>query len=459
MTITLTPGPIVAGETQLLATVRVPIGGKLTTLVDGLPVVPAGNLVSDGACAETPGLYLALHGLGDGVRVGTLSSAGLECANPRQFRSVPGVLARSDADTLGAAGWASGGVGAPAFFMESEAETLDASKMHLYFDGTNVLRGLDAEGITPLGFAIGHAVSVPGDPAAWSSRAGRPQYGTDPPACLPPTYPECPGEGEPALREPSVHYALGETLFAYARENVVGGLAQRNRYGIDARRVPASTLRSITASDEPFDGASLAPSEAGNCRSVRDPSLVPAPVDGENRYWLFFTCIPALGRPDIRAIRMIAADDEATVLTPDLDDGAHTVLSGATLGEYAEAGVFAPEVLLEADPEDPTRALYRLWFLARNRRRTETAVALAQWRPRAAQEAPVFEPFAGNPVLREGDASLSPCPGDARCTVGGWSVTRADDTLLRFVLARTVNRAEGSSFHLEALEQTWSAPW
>lgn len=460
MSIALTPGPVLAGETQILATVRVPIGGKLTTIVDGAPVAPLSSLLTTGECADAPGLHLALHGLGDGVSVGSLSSAGLECANPRQFRAAVGEAARSTAADLGAGGWAAGGVGAPAFFVTSEDQTLDASAMHLFFDGTNLPRNLDADGITPLGFAVGHAkLTGSGDPL-WTSRATGPRFGANPPACLPPAYPDCPDDDEVSIREPSVYSASGVRLLAYARELVVGGVAQRNRYGIDALR-PASALQfeNTNDADGALDGPSLTPAEAGNCRSIRDPSLVPAPVDGPNRFWLFFTCVPPVGRPDVRAIRMQAASDGDYVLTPDLDDGVHVLLDGAALGEYAESGVFGPEVLLEQDPENAGEVLYRMWFLARNRRRTETSVGVAQWRPNSAAEAPAFEVFAGNPVLREGNTSLSPCPVGARCGIAGWSVGRTGNNVLRFVLARSVNTQGTVTHHFETLEQTWTTPW
>ena len=129
------------------------------------------------------------------------------------------------------------------------------------------------------------------------------------------------------------------------------------------------------------------------------------------------------------------------------------VADAESLGPFAGAGVFDPEVLLDAD--DAEGPLYRLWFLARDTRRTKTSVGLAQWRVRK-DEDPAFSTYPGNPVLTDADAVLAPCEG--KCALTAWSVTRRDASTLLFGLARTVNRTEDVEYRIEFLEQTWAAP-
>ncbi|MCA9572481.1 MAG: hypothetical protein KC656_31795, partial [Myxococcales bacterium] len=411
------------------------LGAGKRTLVEARPFIDVASLLDDGACATNGGLYLAVEGQGDGVQASPLSATGLGCANPGQFRTPSGDFGAVTAATPDLPAWSGGGIGSPGVVKT-------ASSLHLFFDATTDPRELDTNGLASLSFAVGHARRGAGGDATWATET--PANASRVPGPVPCTIGtnSC---GTVSVRDPSPYYGAPENLLAFARERTSGGNPVRGRYAIDVLAMGSDLLNTGTTRN-PL----ATPTYASNaCASLRDPAVVPSPPDGADRYWLFFTCIPGIGKPDIRAVRLRKAEEGGFVAMGD----EVVVADAESLGPFAGAGVFDPEVLLDAD--DAEGPLYRLWFLARDTRRTKTSVGLAQWRVRK-DEDPAFSTYPGNPVLTDADAVLAPCEG--KCALTAWSVTRRDASTLLFGLARTVNRTEDVEYRIEFLEQTWAAP-
>ncbi len=399
------------------------------------------------ACDEVPGLFLALAGNGDKVQVGRLEARLQECVNPNQF-SVPddedSVL---DAESLSIDGWAGGGVGAPSLLSTTYAGS--DTRWDVLVDGTNIDRGT-MFGL--VGMAIGHATSTDWDTLPWTESSGTPKGGDDPPGCTDGT---C--DDNRSLREPGAYpvtNAGGEltaVIVAYAHEHEEAvSMGSRDVYELRAQMVGAAATSPIVP------GAAIAtvtPVDDVPCASLRDPALVPDSGSPTHGWWLFFTCEQTGARDSIGAVRLNSG-------LGFVSDSYTQVLAPGELGEWGQGGVRDPAVVAEYEDAGTGGAVYRLWFLARNRVGSAVTVAMAQAQASetpADGPLPAFEPYPSNPLL--GSRDMPGC-ATAECYLTGIAVTRRaqERNTLRFLVARHVN-GSAPRYELVPLEQFWRSPW
>jgi len=423
-------------------------------LLEDFEMLPIENLIDEGACAEVPGLRVAVEGRGERVSAGPLRTAKQDCANPGQFDEQSASLRAQNLDFNPS--WVEAYVGAPT--LASSRNSLSDVQWDLIVEGSNWSPEL--EPTTHVGYAIGHA-RIATDAGSnwrlegWDSSAA-PKVGADPPACV---EPGC--EDNRSVREPHLLAELNESqeprdlTLAFARE-VVSVPTERDRFGLQV-------TRPIGGPGAPLSLPNLAtvePDDVSGCISMRDPALIPVDSDAIGGYWILFTCIEDTQPPrQIRALRISRSLELVTEAGVPVQ---RLVLDADELGPFAAGGIRAPEPVLRFDADG-----YRLrvWFLARDAE-GRTSVALAEARSHEtamlALELPEPLPFVVNPVLRP-DATivLDGCAPD-ECSITGIAVTpRADDlTRLRFLLARRLkDTASGAeTFQLIPLEQTWRTP-
>ena len=159
---------------------QVTVGGAL--LLEDFTVLAISDLLSDGDCAEIPGLRVAAQGRGDGVYVGPVETAKQDCANPSQFDEQSAILTGSSLELNPS--WVSAYVGSPA--LASSRNSISDVQWDLMLEASNDPPEL--EPTTHIGYALGHvrvATDEGGDwPLSGWTISESPKVGDDPPSCL-----------------------------------------------------------------------------------------------------------------------------------------------------------------------------------------------------------------------------------------------------------------------------------
>ncbi|MBT8468363.1 MAG: hypothetical protein KJN97_06400, partial [Deltaproteobacteria bacterium] len=409
--------------------------------------------LSEGDCAEIPGLRVAAQGRGDGVYVGPLETAKQDCANPSQFDEQSAILTGSSLELNPS--WVSAYVGSPA--LASSRNSISDVQWDLMLEASNDPPEL--EPTTHIGYALGHARVATDEGSDWPLNgwliSESPKVGDDPPSCL-----DGSCSGNRSVREPHLLAELNDDgelrdlVVSFARE-LVSDPSERDLFGIQLVRPVGSPTTSLTLPG----AATLSPSQVPDCVSLRDPALIPVDPDAQEGYWLLFTCVDGAGAAmEIHAVRISRALE---VVREGGGPMRRVVLVASELGPFAAAGIRSPEPLISFE-KDAVRL--RIWFLAQ-RVPGEWGVALAEARTHdtavLAFELPEPVPFLINPIISStSNLVLSGCFGED-CTITGIAVApRADDpNRLRFVLARRLYLPDGEpTDQLIPLEQTWSKP-
>jgi hypothetical protein len=452
--IRVTPGTNAADRAVLLATVTV----AGTVIVTDAEFLRQSRVLTDPTvCRDGPGLYVAVEGIGDPVRIRSISFDTNRCANPSHFTRVssPAVIrataTRTDASDL-VLPWATGGIGMPA--LASFSPTGADTAFHLLVDGTNTPRV--NESFLHVGMAIGGGISSDGV-IDWMSRG---MDGAE--TVIGPMAPPHPTAVDPDLsaREPSLLALVndmgllgggGQLLGAYAAETSMA--APRDIYAIQGIRL------GLDPDDPATDSFRVEP--FGPCHSLRDPLLLPRAPDGSTGYWLFFTCMPeslATDKPMIMAVQIngtltSTVGEPEEMITPAIDGNA------SANGVYGAEGV----ARFVGDPTDTV--LYRLWYVEVDADGvTRIAMAQSEFAP-GTDQVPVFTRYPGNPVLESNAVALGGCSencyleGLAATIVGGQGVV-ADvpgrGATVRLLVARSVNdEMTGARYELVPLEQFW----
>ncbi len=442
----LTPDVDPVGRAALRAEVRVSRPGMDPELSwDGYPLLQE-QLIDDGSCANLPGLYLAFEGFGDGVTVGQLHEATPRaCVNPNQFTQTEAILTADGAGgtaslrfsppSMGPE-WADEAIGSPSLFVRD-------SNWHVMVEATNDQPELEL--VAHVGYALGHARALGWPRDEWLAGAQLPRLGDQPPSCLDRS---CTTPPTQSYRDPHLFEKAGALFVAVAAE-VFEGATPTGHHSLHIGATVTSEEQRITLGD-----ALLTPDTAG-CEDLRDPVVVPRPGGAPNvDYWLFYTCVRPAGSSidavplvDIAGWRMPEGAEPVTVLAPD------------EVGSFGAGGVRSPALVVDAAPGEP--ATFRLWFLGQSRAGA-TAVGLALGAPKDAfpgdearattPDRPVLEPYRANPVLRSADRGFRGCEG---CTIEGLGVTRVDDAVLRFLVARRVPLSTGRRYELVPFDQPW----
>ncbi len=444
-TVQIAPGLRSGGRPTLLASISFrAIGGgdQTVSVLDEFAFTDQDQLLLESpGCEGVAGLRVAIEGVGESAHVGEFEVDTKRCVNPSQFQR-PAVGSRtlmSGSSDLGFSDtWSAEGLGAPTLVSSLSGS---AVRWDLMVESTDV--DPDLGNSARIGYALGHAQTTVWDSVPWTG-GDDPKLGDDPPSCL---VAPCP-DGLVSLREPHLLARLnsGSMLSAlsltFARE--VDASTCTDCFDIHvAASVPFAPATAVMSSMPLVQRAQV----PGDCRSLRDPSAVPAGDD--TGYWVFFTC-ERLGQPsEIHAI-FAAAD---WTVDPDRHQ---IVIRGDQIGAFAEGGVRGPEALVET--RDNTATL-RLWFVSRSRA-GETSFSFAQAQAESPiASLPALEPYPGNPVLRANAAAFGGCPGDD-CPLHSLAVVRdaEQNSTLRFVVARRVNTNSATSYELVPLEQFLRLP-
>jgi hypothetical protein len=409
-----------------------------------------------------------LHGVGrpvsrrgDGGQWRTPRHPAGQCTSVCQSEPVPDRTpmgaATLTSDSLGVPDRYGGAhVGSPSLASSYNNATDTARRWDLFFDATNDPPDLADDVGARVGYAIAHArtATFGALPADWTT-SSTPRLGGDPPSCL------VSGDtcSEPSVREPFLllrrgadDVLQGNFTLAFAAERPGGGHELR----VDSNVSPSPNTP-LTGSGEPLL-ASVA-----ECADLRDPALVPV-HGGSGGHWLFFTCVPADGVGEIRAVRL---DDSFQLVGDPAFDTLRVVLPSA-LGALAANGVFGAEPMVRSSAAGLT---LQLWLVARDAEGDTSVVLFTGQLPAimtgdaGAPEAPpletlpVLEPYPANPVLRSNDAALGGCPGFCRITGLAVTDTAGDPEELRFVVARrVVLGANNARSELVPLTQSWRTP-
>ena len=433
-------------DTEPLATLSIPFVSWQDDLVKGTS-----------GCMELGGLYPAVEMVGSGARIGTLQANALQCANPSQFQTAPMGTATLTSDSLGVPDRYGGAhVGSPSLGSSYNNATDTARRWDLFLDATNDPPDLADDVGARVGYAIAHArtATFGALPADWTT-SSTPRLGGDPPSCL------VSGDtcSEPSVREPFLllrrgadDVLSGNFTLAFAAQLPGGGHELR----VDSNVSPSPNTP-LTGSGEPLL-ASVA-----ECDDLRDPALVPV-RGGSGGYWLFFTCVPADGVGEIRAVRL---DDDLHVVGDPASASRRVVLPSA-LGALAAGGVFGAEPMVRSSAAGLT---LQLWLVARDAEGDTSVVLFTGQLPAIMtgdaglpeapplETLPALEPYLANPVLRSNDAVLGGCPGFCRITGLAVTDTAGDPEELRFVVARrVVLGANNALSELVPLTQSWRTP-
>ncbi|MBN8613477.1 MAG: hypothetical protein J0L92_22980 [Deltaproteobacteria bacterium] len=420
----LVPG-VSRERSALVATLTVstntgPCSGGLVLFTD--EVVLADDLIrtpSDPtrSCQDSPGLYFGFE-----VRPGTSGSTGfalqpvassnpsvvlkaLECASPGVFTRSPVILDRTSVDDVSTLHTA-GGIGAPDLLFAGPT-----TGWLLAYDASQEDRS--EEIFRALTLRLGTSRGAAPDSASWIPLAS-PLAGTG-------SRPR-----EPAL---FIDSFLDGPRMVWAQET-----STRGAYEI---------LRANVEPDGDLVGTSVvvSPADSGGCESLREPTVAfgyasDGAVDSE---WIFARC--DVGSDSRIALWRRTAGD-VTRIPGD-------VLSGHPLAGRA----IAADVLTTRRGATQTFALWVLMLGTDALERAELHLFLAD-AVEPGGTIPRFIPYAGNPILRDGDGSLAACTGECRLTsvaVAQLPVTGMPDRL-RFLFARA--RAGGSpAYEIVAAEQ------
>jgi hypothetical protein len=430
---------------------QVTVDGAL--LLEDFTVLAISDLLSDGDCAEIPGLRVAAQGRGDGVYVGPIETAKQDCANPSQFDEQSAILTGSSLELNPS--WVSAYVGSPA--LASSRNSISDVQWDLMLEASNDPPEL--EPTTHIGYALGHVRVATDEGSDWPlsgwTISESPKVGDDPPSCLDGSCSDNRSVREPhLLAELNEDGELRDLVLSFARE-LVSDPIERDVFGIQLVRPVGSPATSLALPGT----ATLSPAEIPECVSLRDPSLIPVDPEAQDGYWLLFTCVDGAGvAMEIHAVRISRALE---VVREGGGPMRRVVLVASELGPFAAAGIRSPEPVISFS-KDGLRL--RIWFLAQSTP-GEWGVALAEARTHdtsvLAFELPEPVPFLVNRIISSGSSLVrSGCFGED-CTITGIAVApRADDpSRLRFVLARRLYLPAGDpTDQLIPLEQTWSTP-
>lgn len=392
------------GRPALLATIRIQAtfnaSCSAATLVADHPI-PVDQLVrsTEGprSCDETPGLWLALDGArtafvvqrrGDDEHVRIRN---YQCAAPGAFS--PGRVALGYDDFAGAPAELAGGVAAP----DLSGAT---SRWFLAVDGSSQDRNTERLAGLDLRAVVGTASSA--DAERWTP-IGTPTF------VLPPN-----------AREPSYNFTLGQVVFSTAESRAVLGysIAYAQEYTAFRGRFAAPTVLL-----EPDD----------DCRSLREPTLVPTPVAG-TPLWLLYRC-----------------DDgsESTLGMVDTQDMGVRV-NDVLAGDPIASRVIAADVVTR---DQDTRRYWALWVLAQDTGGRQALHLFVAEAPLVMR--PSFVAYEGNPVLRSTDPTL--CGDDPDCRITSFTVAHVVEPAardrLRFLFARSWFSGGAPVHDLVPLEQ------
>jgi hypothetical protein len=407
--IDLRPG-VSGGRTAILASVAVTSSDGLcrstSTLVHDLPIL-ADDLVrtpEDGtrSCQDSPGLYFGVEVRPPSTGAGTFAIVPLtggpasvvlrplECASPGVFSRSSVVLDRESVAPA-AATHTLGGIGAP------DLLPAPLSQWALAYDASVEDRSEELFRALTLSLGVGFGAAPESD--TWMPTPTSPLDGTGARA-----------------REPSLTMLdVTDPVLLWARESVAGSgeyEIARGTFDPAGRVLAASTIITPTPTGPDI-----------RCESLREPSMIlsyndAGAVDGE---WIFVRC-------DEGATSRLALFRRAT--------GSTTLASADVLTGAIASRVIAADALSTNRPEG---RVFALWVLARGA--TDTAEVHLFLADRVgAGETPVFVPYAGNPILREGDGSLASCPTGSTCRLTSMSVahvSQAGADRLRFLFARS----------------------
>ncbi len=443
--------PMLDEMNQPFVRAEVTVDGE--TLLEGFEVAPIESLVSEGDCAEIPGLQVAAQGRGDGVYVGPIKTAKQDCANPSQFDKQSAIL--SGATLNFAPTWMEAYVGSPA--LASSRSSVSDVQWDLMVEGSN--NDPELEPTTHIGYALGHARVAVDEGGDWRldtwESSESPKVGDDPPSCLDGSCDENRSVREPhLLAELNEAQELRDLVLSFARELVSDPL-ERDLFGIQILRPIGGPSTPLSPPGAP----TLSPDDIPECISLRDPALIPVDPEAQEGYWLFFTCVDGVGAAsEIHAVRISRALE---VMQEGGGPMRRVVLVASELGPFASAGIRSPEPLVTFEQEG---LRLRIWFLAQSTP-GDWSVALAEARTHDVAslefDLPEALPFPVNPILSNSSTLVRSGCLDEECSITGIAVApRADDlSRLRFLLARRLNLPGGGrTDQLVPLEQTWSTP-
>lgn len=392
-TIDLTPGVDEAGRAVLFVSVQI---DGVWLAVD-YPLMPLSDLRGQSVMCTPDGLFVALEGRGDTVRItGALSARTRGCDSPTQFIDDSGGPLRAMVDELEPGTWRAGGLGEPTF-MHVGVSALATERVEFLCDTSTDERS--DEIFRFIDFSIGGAFR---EGSSWTPR--NPISG---PQLLGP---------DPSSREPSIFVPnMGgvttgaAALVAYSREADLS-----HQFEIALTTVPEGSAGAIV---EGYPV--LTPAQVTDCDSLRDPSLIALrPNPQMAGLLLFFTCEPTGSGPAwIGAAHLTYSRGMYEM------DQVYPWLLTSAVGDYALQGAFSPEVIITKRNDDESLEL-RAWFLARsNSGRVRVAFAYGEVEVGGA---PSLSPFGGNPVLDPEDPILgSTCP--LGCTIDSLGVMRTTD--------------------------------
>ena len=287
------------------------------TVLEGFELGGIERLLSEGECAELPGLFVAAQGRGAAVYVGPLETAKQDCANPSQFDEQSATLSASNLEFTPS--WVEGYVGAPA--LASSRNSISDVQWDLMVEASNDPPEL--EPTTHVGYALGHARVATDEGGNWRltdwESSQTPKAGEDPPACA---EPEC--ADNRSVREPHLLAELNDAqelrdlTLSFARE-LVTEPTERDLFGIQVVRPVGGPSTSIALPGTP----TLSPDDVPECVSLRDPALIPVDPEALDGYWLLFTCVqgPQPAR-EIHAVRISRALEVISLIpsTPRIAD-------------------------------------------------------------------------------------------------------------------------------------------
>jgi len=444
VTLIISPSFDTAGRPTLsvTATAQAAIAGStVVTLLEHRSFIQQRVLRTTGGCSEAPGLRFAVEGHGDGVTVEPLSLDSSGCRNPGIF-SRPQIgtddLVTIDRTNPGMGGETGGGIGAPSLFYTRDGMSTD---WHIYAEATNADPAL--ERFTHIGWAIGFTLTNTWSPAGFVSGGMTPFafLGTNPPACMV-AGGECDPSG-PSFREPYAQWlntsgedGAARIFFAYqatpSSPHMVRWIV-RHTFRADAG-FNATDMASVfypAGPNMPQDTA---------CEELRDPAAIEL-ADGTA--WLFYTCVNNGVAPSIHAVPLRTSDH-----TVDDMSAAVPILSGASAGPFAAAGVWGAEPVMDYDRDG--QPLLRLWFMAKSTA-GDTSVGLAQatFKSSVTGVFPQLVLYDANPVMTADNRALGVCSGT--CDISNIAVTRRSSSTLRFLVAHQ----DDDAHTLVPLEQAW----
>ena len=457
VTIELAPGVDASGIAYAFATVTLTQGPTGWVALDHAPFVPRDHLIGRPlGCTEALGLNLAFEGISNHVSIDNLAVRRFECANPGHFVAVDAI--GSTVAGAGAADWTGGGAGSPGLVAFFPSSTSMVERWDLAYDASNRERTL--EGASTVHYSIGGAIRSSGLAFSdgWTARsAGAPLLGYRPPDCDGSTIPMPPGDCAllRSWRDPSIYASVDETSRALVGGAMGSAWLSYARETMPGSRVHDLVVARLELADAPVGAErTMLAASATDCRSLRDPTLLPMQPAGEgDALLLLFTCDRGPGVPTTIGAATLA-DINATAVV-----SSTRALDPSTFGPFARAGLSSADAAVffvgTAAAPETQRAVYRVWLMTRDFSRPTLSFVegTAPW-----GQVPGFVPYGANPVLLPGDPILGTCPPRG-CALDSVAVSRHanEPTVVRLLLARTLDEDTGIRHVLVPLDQHWPA--